>query len=1069
MPQDLRLKKVLVIGSGPIVIGQAAEFDYAGTQACRVLQEQGVEVVLVNSNPATIMTDPEVAHRTYLEPLSPELIRQIIAKERPQGLLATLGGQIGLNMALLLGNDGTLESYGVELLGTPLEAIRRSEDRQLFKECMQQVGQPVLESYTVQTLEEAFPLAELLGYPLIIRPAFTLGGTGGGFCYSAQELKEMLPIGLAASPIQQCLLERSLQGWKEIEYEAVRDKNDTCLTICSMENVDPLGIHTGDSIVVAPTQTLDHQDATMLRHAAIAIIQALGIEGGCNVQFALNPQSREYYVIEVNPRVSRSSALASKATGYPIARVVSLIALGFTLDEITNPITGHTTACFEPAIDYIVCKVPRWPFDKFRIANRKLSTQMKSTGEVMAIGRSFPEALQKAVRSLEQGYEALYSQDIAAYSTEELQEGISEGNDLRLFLMMEALRRGVTLAEIGEASQIDPFFIQEINRICLMEQIIQQQPLTRDLLWEAKRLGFADSEIARLTGSSKEQVRQTREGWGLKRVYKMVDTCAGLYPSEAPYYYSTFEEYDELVPLGNQTVVVIGSGPIRIGQGVEFDYCSVHAAQALQEAGYQAVMINNNPETVSTDFNVSDRLFFEPLQEEEVLDILWREQPVGVLVQFGGQTAINLASAIHEAGFTILGSSLDTIDLAEDRARFEAMLEELALARPPARGVRSLAEAYQAVEVIGYPVLVRPSYVLGGRGMEICRSPEELEGFLEEAAKITPNHPVLIDRYIPGKELEVDAIADGEHVVVVGIMEHIERAGVHSGDSLAVYPWSDLEPWLIEEVVEATKKLSLALQVKGLINIQFVAHEEKLYILEVNPRSSRTVPFLSKVSGLPMVRVATKVALGQSLRQQGITRDLWHKNGFSAVKAPVFSWSKLRGVEIGLGPEMKSTGEVIGMGISREEALARAFWASGWKPGKNKALLATIANRDRKEAIPLIKLLWREGYEIYATPGTAVDLEAVGVEVTLVHKMNLGTPSVLDVISSGLVDLVINTVSKGRDPQRDGFIIRRCAVEHDVRYFTSLDTVTCFWRCLSFFQSTEFIPPISLQERLNWI
>ena len=1067
MPLKEKLKKILVIGSGPIIIGQAAEFDYAGTQACRVLKEHGLEVVLVNSNPATIMTDIEVADHTYLEPLAKEMIVNIIEKERPDGILPTLGGQIGLNMALVLGNEGILDKYNVELLGTPLDAIERSEDRQLFKDTMEAVGQPVLQSFTVHSLEEALPLIDKIGYPLVLRPAFTLGGTGGGFCYNEAELRQMLPIALTSSPIQQCLIERSLKGWKEIEYEVIRDSNDTCLTICSMENVDPLGIHTGDSIVVAPTQTLSDKDAAIMRDAAIAIIRALGIEGGCNVQFALDPNSQEYYVIEVNPRVSRSSALASKATGYPIARVVSQIALGFTLDEIVNPVTGSTTACFEPSVDYIVCKTPRWPFDKFQLADRQLNTQMKSTGEVMSIGRNFPEAIQKAVRSLEQGYIGLFSQEVAILSNEQLLEKIQYGDDMRLFLIMEALRRDIAPIKIFDVSKIDVFFINELKRVTDLEKILMKQDLTDELLMQAKRLGFADEEIARLNGIKEKDITEWRQRIGLKRTYKMVDTCAGEYSSQAPYYYSTFETEDEYTPLEGKKIVVIGSGPIRIGQGVEFDYCSVHAVKALRDAGYKAIMINNNPETVSTDFNISDRLYFEPLMSEEVIEILDREQPDGVLVQFGGQTAINLAEAIDAAGFKIIGTSLDSIDLAEDRARFDELLEELNLKRPEARAVRSLEEATKAVEELGFPVLVRPSYVLGGRGMEICYSENEIEGYLKEAARISPSHPVLIDRYIQGQELEVDAIADGERVIIVGIMEHIERAGVHSGDSLAVYPWFNIEPWLVEAICDATKKLALGLKVCGLLNIQFVQRDRQLYIIEVNPRSSRTVPFLSKVANIPMVQVATKASLGQSLCEQGYKDGLWNGGDFYAVKAPVFSWAKLRGVEIGLGPEMKSTGEVIGMGANRDEALARAFWAAGWKPGTHKALLTTIADRDKEDAIPLIKQLWRAGYKVYATSGTSEALENAGVTVTALSKIGGQFPTVIDVISSGGVDLVINTVTKGKTPERDGFLIRRAAVEHDCRYFTSLDTLTSFWRCLNYLNSTERLMPRSLQEYLK--
>ncbi len=1066
MPKNEQLRKILVIGSGPIVIGQAAEFDYAGTQACQVLKEQGLEVVLINSNPATIMTDPGVADRTYLEPVTPEIVTRIIERERPDGILATLGGQVGLNMALTLGEGGVLERYGVRLLGTPLDAIQRSEDRQLFKDTMEAINQPVLESYTVTGLEQALPLAAKIGYPLVVRPAFTLGGTGGGMVTNEEELTHLLPVGLEASPIHQVLLERSLKGWKEIEFEVLRDAMDNCITICSMENIDPLGIHTGDSVVVAPTQTLSDKDYQMMRSAALSIIRGLGIEGGCNVQFALDPLSQQYYVIEVNPRVSRSSALASKATGYPIARISTLIALGYHLDEIPNPVTQQTSACFEPAIDYVVVKMPRWPFDKFRVADRGLGTQMKSTGEVMAIGRTMAEALQKAARSLEQGFNGLWHDDFRRMTETELMHCILKEDDRRLFAVVEALRRGTTVHELHAATKIDHFFLHELERITLMEKKVYEEPLTAELLIQAKRMGFANGEIARLTGRTEGEIRTLGTSIGLKRVYKTVDTCAGEFDASTPYFYGTMEQEDEATPITETKAVVIGSGPIRIGQGIEFDYCSVQALEALKEEGIRSIMINNNPETVSTDFNRSDRLYFEPLAQEEVLEIMAKEQPLGALVQFGGQTAINLAGALHENGFPILGSSVDSIDLAEDRQRFDQLLETLQLKRPAGRSVWSLDEAYSAVTELGFPVLVRPSYVLGGRGMEICYSRDELAGYLTEAVRISPDHPVLIDRYISGQELEVDAIADGERVLVAGIMEHIERAGVHSGDSIAVYPWFHLEPWLVEELVEATHKLALGLKVKGLVNIQFVRSGHELYVIEVNPRSSRTVPFLSKVAGLPMVKVATKVALGQSLEQQGYPDGLWPAKGFYAVKAPVFSWSKLRGVEIGLGPEMKSTGEVIGMGQNREEAMAKAFWAAGWQPGK-RTLLATVADRDKAEAVPLIKQFWRAGFTIYATEKTGAALQAAGVNVTLVGKIGGTKPTVIDVIKNHEVEMVINTVTKGKLPERDGFAIRRAAVEHSCRYFTSLDTFLAYWRCLRYLEHTSSLEPRTLQEYLG--
>ncbi len=1069
MPKNEQLKKILVIGSGPIVIGQAAEFDYAGTQACQVLKEQGLEVVLINSNPATIMTDPGVADRTYLEPVYPVIVTRIIERERPDGLLATLGGQVGLNMALTLGESGVLDRYGVHLLGTPLEAIQRSEDRQLFKDTMEAIAQPILASFTVTSLEQALPLAKQIGYPLVVRPAYTLGGTGGGMVANEEELCQLLPVGLEASPIHQALIERSLKGWKEIEFEVLRDAADHCIAVCGMENLDPLGIHTGDSVVIAPTQTLSAEDYQMMRQAAISIIRGLGIEGGCNVQFALDPHSQQYYVIEVNPRVSRSSALASKATGYPIARISTLIALGYRLDEIPNPFTSQGSAHFEPVVDYVVVKMPRWPFDKFRVADRGLGTQMKSTGEVMAIGSTLAEALQKAVRSLEQGFSSLWHVDFARMSDDELSLCIVREDDRRLFAVVEALRRGVTLEALHQITRIDPFFLTELKQITAMEQRLRQEPLTVELLAAAKRMGFADSELARLSGANLSAIKALSAEAQVNRVYLSVNTCPDAPEAKTPYFYGTAAAgavEDEADALSGPQAVVIGSGPIRIGQGIEFDYCSVQALEALKEEGIRPIMINNNPETVSTDFNRSDRLYFEPLAQEEVLAIMAKEQTLGALVQFGGQTAINLAGALHEHGVPILGSSLNTIDIAEDRQRFDQLLEELQLKRPAGRSVWSLEEAHRAVAELGFPVLVRPSYVLGGRGMEICYSGDELAGYLTEAVRISPDHPVLIDRYISGQELEVDAIADGERVLIAGIMEHIERAGVHSGDSIAVYPWFHLEPWLVEELVEATRKLALGLNVKGLVNIQFVRSGRELYVIEVNPRSSRTVPFLSKVAGLPMVKIATKVSLGQSLEQQGYPDGLWPAKGFYAVKAPVFSWSKLRGVEIGLGPEMKSTGEVIGMGQNREEAMAKAFWAAGWQPGK-RALLATVADRDKAEAVPLIKQFWRAGYTIYATEKTGAALKAAGVAVTVVGKIGGVKPTVIDVIKSHEVEMVINTVTKGKQPERDGFAIRRAAVEHSCRYFTSLDTFLAYWRCLRYLEHTKSLEVRTLQEYLE--
>jgi carbamoyl-phosphate synthase large subunit len=1049
MPLDKTLKKVMVIGSGPIIIGQAAEFDYAGTQACRSLREEGISVVLVNSNPATIMTDVNMADRVYIEPLTVDSVRRIIAKERPDGLLPTLGGQVGLNLAVKLHEAGVLSDYKVKLLGTPLEAIKRAEDRQLFKETMQAIGEPIPESAIVSKLREALDFASGVGYPLIIRPAYTMGGTGGGIAHNQAELEEIVIRGLTLSPITQVLLEQSVAGYKEIEYEVMRDSNNSCITVCNMENIDPVGIHTGDSIVVAPSQTLADREYQMLRAASLKIIRALGIEGGCNVQYALDPDSFQYYVIEVNPRVSRSSALASKATGYPIAKVAAKIAIGLHLDEIKNAVTGKTYASFEPTLDYVVVKIPRWPFDKFNLADRTLGTQMKATGEVMAIDRSLEAGLLKAIRSLEIGLYGLTVSGATEMNTAELEQAIVRADDRRLFFLTEALRRGYTVEDLYQRTKVDPFFLRKLQNIIAMEVKLQSQGYRDpDFLREVKRLGFSDREIAKLTKATEDQVREFRYQHNIRPVYKMVDTCAAEFEATTPYFYSCYDQENEALPSPKRKIAVIGSGPIRIGQGVEFDYCSVHSIFAIKEAGIEAIIINNNPETVSTDFDTGDRLYFEPLTVEDVLHILELEKPEGVIVQFGGQTAINLAAKLEKAGIKILGTSVDSIDLAEDRKRFDKLLQELKIPKPPGRTVVSLEEALVVAGEIGFPVLVRPSYVLGGRAMEIVYNEKELKNYLTHAVKAAPEHPVLVDRYVVGRECEVDAIADGENVLIPGIMEHLERAGVHSGDSIAVYPHQHLTMMEQEKILNFTLKFAKALKVVGLINIQFVLSEDEVYCIEVNPRSSRTVPFMSKITGIPMVQVATNAVLGQSIHAQGYAGGLWPETKLIAVKAPVFSFAKLTQVDISLGPEMKSTGEVMGVDMTYVGALYKAFIAAGLSLPRGGAILATLSDRDKAEALPLLKRLSERGFKILATMGTAAYLRVNGVPVTKLNKIDEESPNILDAVKNGEVQLLVNTITRGKEPERDGFKIRRASVEHNIPCLTSLDTVKAFLQVL---------------------
>ncbi|MEW6276502.1 MAG: carbamoyl-phosphate synthase large subunit, partial [Bacillota bacterium] len=1041
--------------------------DYAGTQACRALREEGLKVVLINSNPATIMTDTNMADRIYIEPLTIEFVAAVIKKEKPDGLLPTLGGQVGLNMALQLAEEGVLEAAGVRLLGTPLEAIKRAEDREEFKATMERIGEPVPASTIVQSVEEAVAFAKETGFPLVVRPAYTLGGTGGGMVYSLDELIAVAARGLRASIINQVLIEKSVVGWKEIEFEVMRDGADNCITVCSMENIDPMGIHTGDSIVVAPVQTLSDHDYQMLRTAALKIIRALGVEGGCNIQFALDPDSNRYYVIEVNPRVSRSSALASKATGYPIAKVASKIAIGLNLDEIRNVVTGKTYACFEPSIDYVVVKFPRWPFDKFTLADRKLGTQMKATGEVMAIDRTLEGALLKAVRSLETGLKGLDWPDLARLTDEEIEEKLIRADDTRIFIIAEALRRGMLVSHIHRLTKIDLFFLDKIRNIVDLEVKIRKHGkalLTAELLGIAKKMGFADAYLAQAAGTGEEEVRTLRRRHGIRPVYKMVDTCAAEFEAVTPYYYSCYDSEDEAPPTPNKKVVVLGAGPIRIGQGIEFDYCSVHSVWALRQEGVEAIIVNNNPETVSTDFDTADRLYFEPLTVEDVLGVLEKERPEGVIVQFGGQTAINLAWPLARLGVNILGTSVEDIDRAEDRERFDQLLIELDIPKPPGKAAFSVAEATAIAAQIGFPVLVRPSYVLGGRAMEIVDNNEELLNYMASAVKVTPEHPVLVDKYLQGEELEVDAIADGETVFIPGIMKHVERAGVHSGDSIAAYPVSSLDDAVKRRIVDYTTRLALALNVRGMINIQYVLHNGKVYVLEVNPRASRTVPYMSKITGIPMVNLATKVILGRTLKEMGYRGGLYPEGSLIGVKAPVFSFAKLLQVDVTLGPEMKSTGEVMGINRSYPVALYKSLVAAGYAVPKNGTVLATIADKDKDEALPVIQGLAGLGYRLCATAGTADFLRRAGLPVERVKKVREGSPNIVDLIRSGKINLVINTLTRGKMPERDGFRIRRAAVEHGVPCLTSLDTARAILEVLTAIKEGDPIELIPLQE-----
>ena len=1066
MPKKENLKKVMVIGSGPIIIGQAAEFDYAGSQACRALKEEGLEVVLVNSNPATIMTDTHIADRVYIEPLTPEFLAEIIAKEKPDGLLATLGGQAGLNLAVQLAERGVLKEHGVELLGTPLTAIKQAEDRELFKETMEKLGEPIPESTIVEDVPSAVEFANGIGYPVIVRPAYTMGGTGGGIAENEEELIDIVIKGLNYSLIGQVLIERSVAGWKEIEYEVMRDGNDNCITVCNMENFDPVGVHTGDSIVVAPSQTLTDHEYQMLRSASLRIIRELGIEGGCNAQYALDPNSNRYYVIEVNPRVSRSSALASKATGYPIAKVSAKIAIGYTLDEITNAVTQKTKACFEPSLDYCVVKFPRWPFDKFVYADKTLGTQMKATGEVMSIDRHFEGAILKAVRSLEIGVHRLSMPKMAAWDDARVRKNLARINDERIFVIAEALRRGIaTVDEIHAITKVDKWFINKINNIAQVENQLGSEPLTPSLMLAAKNVGLADVSIAEITGKSMDEIRTTRKSMGVMPCYKMVDTCAAEFEAATPYYYSTFRaEQDEVTVSNKRKVIVLGSGPIRIGQGVEFDYCSVHSVWALKEMGIEAIIINNNPETVSTDFDISDRLYFEPLTTEDVLNIIDKEKPEGVIVQFGGQTAINLAASLQKAGVKVFGTSVDDIDRAEDRERFDEVLTQTQIPRPQGISVTNLEDAISGAERIGYPVMVRPSYVLGGRAMEIVYNEAELRDYMSRAVKVTPDHPVLVDRYMQGTEVEVDAISDGMDVLIPGIMEHVERAGVHSGDSIAVYPPRTLSSKVLYTIIDYTKRLAVALHVKGLLNIQFVVVNDEVFIIEVNPRSSRTVPFLSKVTDVKMVNLATRIALGASLKEVSERTGLVPPKPYVAVKAPVFSFAKMTDVDIALGPEMKSTGEVMGIDYHYARALYKAIVGSGINVPTKGCVLFTVADKDKEEMKQLAKAFADLDFQIAATEGTAKAIKSMGIDVEVVGKVHERSSDIIEKIKTGKIHMVINTLTQGKHSVKDGFKIRRATVEHGIACLTSLDTAWEVMRVLSFMRERRLVYSLAIQD-----
>ncbi len=1041
MPKNPNVKRVMVIGSGPIVIGQAAEFDYAGTQACRSLKEEGIEVILVNSNPATIMTDKNIADKVYIEPLTARVLEQIIEKEKPDSILPTLGGQAGLNLGMELEESGFLKAHNVKLLGTTAATIKKAEDRQEFKDTMEKIGEPCAASKVVETIEDGVAFTNTIGYPVVLRPAYTLGGSGGGIAHNQAELESILENGLRLSRVGQVLVERCIAGWKEIEYEVMRDSAGNCITVCNMENIDPVGVHTGDSIVVAPSQTLSDKEYQMLRTSALNIISELEITGGCNVQFALHPTSFEYCVIEVNPRVSRSSALASKATGYPIAKVAAKIALGYTLDEIKNAITGKTYASFEPTLDYCVVKLPRLPFDKFITAKRTLTTQMKATGEVMSICDNFEGALMKAIRSLEQHVDCLLSYDFSELNAQELKERLKIVDDQRIYVIAEAIRKGVDYDTIHEITMIDHWFIDKIGILVEMEQALKKGPLTVELLKEAKRIEFPDTVISRLTGLPEEEIKKLRYDNGIVAAFKMVDTCAAEFEASTPYYYSVYGSENEAVETNPpKKVLVLGSGPIRIGQGIEFDYCSVHATWAFAKAGYETIIINNNPETVSTDFDIADKLYFEPLTPEDVESIVRLEKPDGAVVQFGGQTAIKLTESLMKMGVPILGTRAEDVDAAEDRELFDEILEKTQIPRAAGGTVFTAQEAKEVANRLGYPVLVRPSYVLGGQGMQIAISDEEIEEFMNIINRIAQDHPILVDKYLQGKEIEVDAVCDGTDILIPGIMEHIERTGVHSGDSISVYPAPTISDTVKAKIADYTERLAKALHVKGLINIQFIAIGEDVYVIEVNPRSSRTVPYISKVTGIPIVDLATEVIIGRTIRELGYQPGLQPEADYFAIKMPVFSFEKIRGAEISLGPEMKSTGECLGIAKTFNEALYKAFLGAGVDLPKHKQMIITVKDADKGEAVEIGRRFEKLGYTIYATRSTAAALNEAGVKARKVNKISQESPTVMDLILGHKIDLVIDTPTQGRDKSRDGFLIRRTAIETGVNCITAMDT-----------------------------
>ena len=1043
MPKNPNIKKVLVIGSGPIVIGQAAEFDYAGTQACRSLKEEGMEVVLLNSNPATIMTDKDIADRVYIEPLTVEVVEQLILKEKPDSVLPTLGGQAGLNLAMELEERGFLREHNVRLIGTTSATIKKAEDRQEFKDTMEKIGEPVAASKVVTNVEDGIAFTNSIGYPVVLRPAYTLGGSGGGIAHNEEELVEILSNGLRLSRVGEVLVERCIAGWKEIEYEVMRDSAGNCITVCNMENIDPVGVHTGDSIVVAPSQTLGDKEYQMLRTSALNIISELGITGGCNVQYALNPESFEYCVIEVNPRVSRSSALASKATGYPIAKVAAKIALGYTLDEIPNAITKKTYASFEPMLDYCVVKIPRLPFDKFISAKRTLTTQMKATGEVMSICSSFEGALMKAIRSLEQHVDSLMSYDFTGLSQEQLEEELAIVDDMRIWRIAEAVRRGIPYDRIHDVTKIDKWFIDKIAILVEMEQALKTRELTEELLREAKRMEFPDYLVARLSGKTEEEVKALRKEYGITAAYKMVDTCAAEFAASTPYYYSVYGGENEAAETsGRKKVLVLGSGPIRIGQGIEFDFCSVHCTWAFAREGYETIIINNNPETVSTDFDIADKLYFEPLTPEDVENVVNVEHPDGAVVQFGGQTAIKLTEALIKMGVKILGTSAENVDAAEDRELFDQILQKCEIPRAAGHTVFTAEEAKKAANELGYPVLVRPSYVLGGQGMQIAINDEDIEKYIGVINRYTQDHPILVDKYLEGKEIEVDAVCDGEDILIPGIMEHIERAGIHSGDSISVYPAQSISEKAKEMIVEYTRRLASSLHVLGMINIQFIVYKEDVYVIEVNPRSSRTVPYISKVTGIPIVPLATQVILGHKIRELGYEPGLQKEADYIAIKMPVFSFEKIRGADVSLGPEMKSTGECLGIARSFNEALYKAFLGAGINLPKHKNMIITVRNSEQQNIVPVAQRFAKLGYKIYATRGTARVLQENGVPAIRTNKIEQASPNLMDLILGHKIDLVIDIPEQGIEHARDGFVIRRNAIETGVNVLTAIDTAT---------------------------